>query len=153
MGDRPAIRKALESDAAAMQRCVDGAYRHYVQRMGKLPGPMLEDYAEVVRQHMAFVAEDGGEVVGVLVLMRKDSGMLLDNIAVHPGHQGRGLGRQLLDFAESESRKLGCEYLDLYSNEHMTESIALYKARGYVETGRRTELGYERVYMRKPLQG
>ena len=147
----PVIRKARASDAAVMKRCVDAAYRRYVQRMGKLPGPMLDDYAEVVRQHMAFVAETDGEVVGVLVLMRKDSGMLLDNIAVHPVHQGRGLGRRLLDFAESESRKQGCAWLDLYTHETMTENIALYTARRFVETGRRTELGYDRVYMRKAL--
>lgn len=134
-----------------MKRCVDAAYRHYVPRMGKIPGPMLDDYGEVVRQHMAFVAETDGEIVGVLVLMRKESGMLVDNVAVHPGNQRRGLGRQLLDLAECESRKQGCAFLDLYTNERMTENIAMYAALGFVETGRRTELGYERVYMRKAL--
>ncbi len=29
----------------------------------------------------------------------------------------------------------------------MTEHIGMYKALGYVETGRRTEHGYNRVYM------
>lgn len=35
------VRKAKPSDAAAMKRCVEAAYRHYIPRMGKPPGPML----------------------------------------------------------------------------------------------------------------
>ena len=33
----------------------------------------------------------------------------------------------------------------------MTENIGLYESLGYVETDRRTESGYRRVYMRKDL--
>ena len=134
-----------------MKLCVEAAYRHYIPRMGMLPGPMLDDFASAIDRHVAFVAEVGGEIVGVLVLIRTESGMLLDNIAVHAVHQGQGLGRRFLDLAESEARARGAAYLDLYSNETMTESIAIYTARGFVETGRRTEQGYRRVYMRKAL--
>ena len=134
-----------------MKSCVEAAYRHYIPRMGKPPGPMLDDYAEVTRAHTAFVAEDEGEIVGVLVLIRSEAGMLLDNVAVHPGHQGKGLGRRLLELAESETRRLGYTHLDLYTHECMRENLELYAAIGYVETARRTEHGYNRVYMRKAL--
>jgi hypothetical protein len=33
----------------------------------------------------------------------------------------------------------------------MTENIELYKKLGYMETARKTEQGYQRVYMRKAL--
>jgi ribosomal protein S18 acetylase RimI-like enzyme len=100
---------------------------------------------------MAFVAEEEGEIIGVLVLVRTEPGMLLDNVAVYPGHQGKGLGPLLLQLAESETRDQGYAHLDLYTHECMTENIGMYKALGYVETGRRTEHGYNRVYMRKAL--
>jgi predicted N-acetyltransferase YhbS len=65
---------------------------------------MLDDYATVIERHTAFVAEKNGEVVGVLVLAGTDAGMLLDNVAVHPAHQAKGLGRRLIELAESEAR-------------------------------------------------
>jgi ribosomal protein S18 acetylase RimI-like enzyme len=149
----PPIRQALLADAAAMKVCVEAAYRHYISRIGQIPGPMLEDYSEVVQKHQAFMTEAKGQIVGVLVLIRKDSGILLDNVAVHPEHQGKGLGRRLIELAESEARDQGFAHLDLYTNERMTENIARYKRLGYLETERRIEKGYNRIYMRKSLSG
>ena len=147
----PGIRTAQPSDAVAIKRCVEAAYQHYIARMSKPPGPMVDDYANVIQQHSAFVVEENGEIVGVLVLIQTEFGMLLDNIAVHPEHQGEGLGRRLLELAESETRNQGYAHLELYTHECMTENIEMYKRIGYVETGRKTEHGFNRVYMQKAL--
>jgi len=146
------LRPASDDDAAAIAHCVEAAYRPYIPRIGKPPGPMLDDYAEVVRRHRVFIAEMGSALAGVLVLVRTPRGMLLDNIAVHPEHQRRGIGRRLLHLAESEAHSLGCSHLELYTHELMTENIALYGRAGYAETARRRERGYDRVYMRKTLR-
>ena len=150
---RSDLRAARPADAEGIKRCrcIDAAYRHYIPRMGKPPGQMLEDYAEVIRRHAVFVAEEAGETAGVLVLVETESGLLLDNVAVHPAHQGKGLGRLLLERAESEARERGYAHLELYTHECMTENIAWYKRNGYAETVRKTETehGYKRVYMRK----
>jgi len=145
------IRRARGADAPAMAACVHSAYRHYAPRIGKPPGPMLDDYAEVVRRHEAYVAESDGAVVGVLVIVETGGGFLLDNVAVAPEFQGRGLGRRLVEFAESSVRARGGRAIELYTHERMTENIAMYARLGYEETDRRTERGYERVYMRKIL--
>ena len=87
-------RPATAADAAGIGECVRAAYTHYVERIGKPPGPMLDDYAEVVRHHRAYVIDDRGRIVGVLVLMDKESGLLLDNVAVLPARQGEGIGRR-----------------------------------------------------------
>lgn len=147
----PGIRKAQPADTPKMKNCVKAAYRHYIARMGKSPGPMLDDYSEVVRKHQAFVAELNGQVVGVLVLILQDDGILLDNFAVPPEYQGQGFGRKLVEFAESEARNQGFYHLDLYTHECMAENIKMYKRLGYVNTERRTVRGYQRVYMRKSL--
>jgi hypothetical protein len=55
-----------------------------VDRIGKPPGPMLEDYAQVIPPHRVFVADMEGAVVGVLVLRVTKDGFLLDNVAVDP---------------------------------------------------------------------
>jgi ribosomal protein S18 acetylase RimI-like enzyme len=150
-GDHPAIRPARASDARAASLCVTAAYEKYIARMGKPPGPMLDDYAEVIARHRVFVIDGKAGLSGVLVLKQEGGGLLLDNVAVHPDGQGAGLGRALIDFAEAEAARLGYPALDLYTHELMTENIALYRARGYVETERREESGYARVYMRKAL--
>ena len=134
-----------------MKSCVEAAYRHYVARIDKPPGPMLEDYSEVVRLHQAFVAEEAGQVVAVLVLVREAAGLVLDNVSVHPDFQRQGLGSRLIALAETEAREQGYTQLDLYTHESMTENIEIYISLGYVETERRREDGYDRVYMRKDL--
>lgn len=66
------IRQAVPDDAEAVAACVGAAYRYYIERIGKPPGPMLEDYAQVIRQHQVALAEINGAIVGVLVLALKD---------------------------------------------------------------------------------
>lgn len=77
--------------------------------------------------------------------------MLLDNVAVDPIRQGSGVGRKLLAFAEQAALKAGYRSIRLYTNEAMTENIALYARIGYVETHRGEEKGLRRVYMTKQL--
>jgi ribosomal protein S18 acetylase RimI-like enzyme len=145
------IRSARAEDATAITVCVTAAYRPYIARIGKPPGPMLDDYNEVIQQHRVLVLSEGTKLVGVLVLIKQNHSLLVDNIAVHPDYQGRGLGRRLMALAEEEARRLGFIAVTLYTNEQMTENIDLYKKLGYTETARVTEQGYHRVYMRKAL--
>ena len=92
------IRPAKQSHVDDIKICIDRAYEHYTERIGKIPGPMLDDYSMIVRNHQTFVVILGNRLAGVLVLIQKEDGMLLDNIAVHPDFQGRGIGRKLLEF-------------------------------------------------------
>jgi hypothetical protein len=54
-------------------------------------------------------------------------------------------------FVEEEARRQGFGVIRLYTNELMTENIALYSRPGYVETHRGEEKGYSRIYMEKRL--
>ncbi len=145
------IRPARPEDAETVREVVHAAYRHYIARMGKPPGPMLDDYAQRIADGQAWVMEDAGRITGILVLEETREGLLLDNIAVLPDQQGKGVGRALLEFAEAEARRRGFPIIYLYTHELMTENIALYTRIGYVETRRVTEKGYDRVYMTKQL--
>ena len=134
-----------------MATCVEAAYRHYVERNGKYPAPMLDDYALVIAEHDVTVAERDGEIGGVLVVREAEEGFLLDNIAVHPDCQGAGVGRRLLQLSEDKARAAGYDSIYLYTQEIMVENQALYARIGYVEYARRHEVGLDRVYMRKRL--
>jgi hypothetical protein len=63
------------------------------------------------------------------------------------------LGRRLLAFAEAEAVRRGYGEIRLYTHQAMSENQRLYAATGYEETGRGSEAGYERVFMRKRLAG
>ncbi|MFT5112204.1 MAG: ribosomal protein S18 acetylase RimI-like enzyme [Parasphingorhabdus sp.] len=146
-----AIRKAVLADADAITECVQAAFQHYVERMGKLPGPMLNDYSEIIQQHATFVATDRESVVGLLVLMQKSAGLLLDNIAVDPQCQGRGVGKLLLQFAEDECRSRGYASIQMYTHECMVENVDMYQRCGWEITEYRQELGFKRVYFSKAM--
>jgi len=112
---------------------------------------MLDDYAVRVAESVVWVIEEGGSVDGIIVLVPKPDHLLLDNVAVAPERQGLGLGRRLLAFAEAEALRRGYREIRLYTHQTMIENQGLYAAIGYRETGRGTEAGYDRVFMRKRL--
>lgn len=147
----PAIRIANIADAAVVHAIVDAAYRSYIPRIGKPPGPMLDDYAKQIAEGQVWILASAGDILGILVLEDTPGGLLLDNIAVAPDQQGKGHGRTLLGFAEAEATRRGCNEIHLYTNALMTENIALYRRIGYLETSRATENGFDRVYMAKRL--
>jgi ribosomal protein S18 acetylase RimI-like enzyme len=147
------IRPASIVDLAAVERIVHDAYVKYVERIGKRPGPMLDDYSARISEGAVWVIGEDSTIIGVLVLLPKTNYLLLDNIAVAPAHQGLGFGRRLLEFAEAEATRQGYAEIRLYTHESMTENQKFYAAIGYQETGRGTEGGYNRVFMSKPLPG
>lgn len=86
----PSVRIAVAADAPRIARIVEQAYRHYIQRIGQPPGPMLDDYRAYVRENAVWVVEQAGAVCGILVLLPGPGYLLLDNIAVAPGASGQG---------------------------------------------------------------
>ncbi|WP_282362710.1 GNAT family N-acetyltransferase [Pseudomonas sp. PS01300] len=147
------IRPATAHDVAPVQALIEAAYALYIPRIGAKPGPMLEDYAALIAQGRVEVFEEQGRVLGVLVLIAQADGLLLDNVAVSPAAQGRGLGRQLMAHAEARARQLGLEVVRLYTNEAMSENLGLYERLGYRETHRAVQAGFRRVFMEKRLGG
>ena len=151
MGRGYALRPATAADVTSIKACIDASYRHYVERIGRLPGPMTDDFAEVLRSRKVTIAEIGGAIVGVLVLDVTSDGFLLETVGVAPANRGKGLGRTLLELAEAEATRAGFDSIYLYTHQKMTENLALYTKIGYVEYDRRVDDGLPRVYMRKRL--
>ena len=143
------IRPATTSDVPAIERIVHDAYLRYVERIGKPPGPMLDDYSARVAEGAVWVLDEGGAVAGVLVLLPAQDHLLLDNVAVDPARHGAGFGRRLMAFAEDEARRRGYTEVQLYTHVMMHENLVLYPRLGYEEFARFEQAGYQRVFMRK----
>jgi ribosomal protein S18 acetylase RimI-like enzyme len=146
------LRTATAADVPRVTELVNAAYGHYVERLGGLPGPMTDDYAEVVRSQQVTVAERGGNILGLIVLGVSDEGFLVDNVAVDPAHQRVGVGKALLEHAEIAARDAGFDSIYLYTHERMVENLALYSRIGYVEYDRRPVEQAHLVYLRKELR-
>lgn len=146
-----AIRLATQADVPAIEALVHAAYTGYVERIGAPPGPMLDDYAARVSQHVLWVGEHGGGIVGFIVLSPKEDCLYLDNIAVDPTRQGQGFGHALMRFAEDRTRRANLPEMRLFTHQTMHENIALYARTGWLETGRHRQDGYDRVFFRKPV--
>jgi ribosomal protein S18 acetylase RimI-like enzyme len=145
------IRAAVPADVPAIAELVREAYALYVPRIGRQPAPVTADHAGLVAAGRTSVLEADGVLAGVIVLIPGDDHLLVENVAVAPAMQGRGLGRELMSYAELRAGELGFGELRLYTNELMTENLALYPTLGYTETGRREEHGFRRVYFSKRL--
>jgi ribosomal protein S18 acetylase RimI-like enzyme len=145
------LRPATIADVPRLSEVVQSAYGHYVDRLGRPPRPMTDDYADVVRSRSVTVAERDGEIVGLIVLGVDEEGFVVDNVAVDPSQQGRGVGKALLEHAEVAAREAGFDSIYLYTHELMTENQALYSRMGYVEYDRRLHDDACLVYMRKEL--
>jgi N-acetylglutamate synthase-like GNAT family acetyltransferase len=143
------LRRATAADLPAIRTLIDTAYAKYLTRMDKKPAPMLRDYGPSVEAGTTWVA--GFPIAAVLTLYPRDDCLLVENIAVDPAAQGRGLGRALMTFAEQEAARLGLARMALVTHEVMTENQAIYARLGYAEVERRAEDGYRRIYMEKPL--
>jgi ribosomal protein S18 acetylase RimI-like enzyme len=145
------LRPATAADVPRLTELVRTAYGHYVERLGEPPRPMTDDYAEVVRTRQVVVADAGGEILGLIALGVDDEGFFIDNVAVDTSHQGTGVGRMLLEHAETAARDAGFDSIYLYTHEKMTENLALYTRIGYVEYDRRLHGDACLVYLRKSL--
>jgi len=145
------VRLADQGDVDALCRIAAAAYQPYVARIGRAPAPMTADYAQAVRDRQAWVAVEDGQVTGFVILVARPGYLLLENVAVLPAAQGRGIGGRLLGLAEQHARSLGRSEIRLYTNEAMTENLAYYPRRGYTETHRAEQDGFRRVFFRKPL--
>jgi ribosomal protein S18 acetylase RimI-like enzyme len=145
------IRQAGREDVAAVRACAEAAYDVYVERIGRKPAPMVADFAGQIDDGLIWVACDAGGVCGFVAFYARGDEMFLENVAVAPGHQGKGVGGRLIAFVEARARANELTSVVLYTNVRMSENLALYPRLGFDETGRVHEDGFDRVYFRKEL--
>jgi ribosomal protein S18 acetylase RimI-like enzyme len=112
---------------------------------------MLADYAELIARGCVYVLTKQQTIVGVLVMELAPDHVFVENVAILPGQQGRGLGRALLQFVEQCALEQQLPEIRLYTNELMTENLSFYRKLGFEEVERREDEGYRRVFLRKRL--
>jgi RimJ/RimL family protein N-acetyltransferase len=143
------IRKAKPEDAATLA----AAEREIAKLPGRLASRPEELKDEMFREKISFlsghdsglyvVIESDGKIVGHAFLephqLAATSHVVSLTIAIHEGHQGRGLGRRLMNhligWAQSHPR---LEKFELQVRSSNVRAIKLYQSLGFVEEGRKT---------------
>ena len=131
MTGRVELRQAKATDAAAIRDLTRQAYARWVPLIGREPKPMTADYDAAVARHRFDLVHIDGVLAALIETIREPDHLLVENVAVAPSYQGRGLGRRLMAHAEALARELGFDTIRLYTNQRFTENIALYRRLGY----------------------
>ena len=129
------IRRAALDDVKGLRAAVIAAYAPVAEQGIGLP-PVAEGLDADIRDHLVWVADDRGIILCGIVLALTDGHAHLVNVAVHPDFAGKGLGRELIDTAQSEAIDLGCTDMSLTTHSDMTSTISFYEKLGWTETGR-----------------
>jgi ribosomal protein S18 acetylase RimI-like enzyme len=125
------FRRAGESDVETVRALTHGAYAKWVPVIGRRPKPMNTDYEHAVRTHVIELAYVDGELAGLIEIIPAADHLLLENIAVAPVHQRKGIGHRLMAHVEAMARARGLRQVRLYTNKAFTTNLDFYQKLGY----------------------
>lgn len=111
--------------------------------------------ARKAQAEIAFLALDGEMLVGCIFLRPETDCLYIGKLAVRPGAQGRGIGRQLLEVAEETARSLKLSTLRLETRIELVENHATFAHWGFAKTAENSHVGFARttsIEMRKVLR-
>jgi len=113
------IRHAVSADAALLpdiEYSAGALFRTIPDLSWIADDQVLSAEAHLARiaEGTVWVAQDeGGSLIGFLTAERAGDELHIWDLAVHAGHHGRGIGRQLLEAAEAHARRAGLSALTL----------------------------------------
>jgi len=90
--------------------------------------------------HRVWVAEDGGQVVGLLhaffrPALEKPPEVVVQALVVDANRRSQGIGEQLMQVAEAWAREVGSATVSLYSGVQRADTHRFYERLGYARIG------------------
>ena len=141
----PTLRSATPADVPALAALINCAYRGAPAQAGwtteghLLDGPRIDEATLLTMlaatPAVLFLAEIDGQPAGCVYLEPQGYSLYLGMLAVAPGAQAHGLGRQLLAAAEAHARRAGCGQVQMSVLAQRPELLAWYERQGYRRTG------------------
>lgn len=152
MDDGIELRCGSEADAEDIRDLTRAAYAKWIAAIGREPKPMGADYRAAVRSHRFDLLYIDGTLTALIETVDQGDRLLIENLAVLPDFQRRGLGSRLLSHAEDIARSLGRERICLYTNRRFTGNVELYARLGYeVDSEEPIDAGMMRTNMSKRI--
>lgn len=92
--------------------------------------------------YKVYVAENEVEMLGTFALLIMDNlghmgtpSAVVEDVAVLPNHQGKGIGKQMMRFALEQATEAGCYKMVLSSNLRRHDAHAFYESLGFTKHG------------------
>lgn len=145
------LRQAVAADAASVRALTRAAYARWVPLIGREPLPMGADHEAAIRDHRVDLAMVDGHLAGVIETVHRPDHLWIENVAVEPAFQGRGVGRVLMAHAETLAAGQGLPELRLFTNRKFAANVALYIRLGYRIDREETLPSAVAVHMSKPI--
>ena len=108
-------------------------------------------YVAALREHLVDLLYVEGQLAALIEMIPAADHLLIENVAVLPALQGRGLGRRLMAHAEALAVSLGLREMRLYTNKKFASNLELYRRLGYRVDCEEPFMGGTTVYMSKPV--
>ncbi len=143
------MRLAVREDAEAIHTLTREAFAKWVPFIGREPLPMSANYDEALKKNRFDLLFLEGKLVALIETIARDDHLLIENIAVSPSCQGKGLGRKLLDHAEWLAASLGHSEIRLYTNKLFTETLTFYGRLDYQVEREEDFMGGVTVHLHK----
>ncbi len=111
--------------------------------------PNRETFAADIAERSLYGLSDNGALAGIVTMNEEQDDayahvawqyddrkpLVIHRLCVDPSHQGKGVAKALLDFAEDYARGHGYRTIRLDAFTLNPVSLSLYRARGYSERG------------------
>ena len=146
------LRPATAADVEAIRALTRQAYAKWVPKIGREPKPMTADHAQAVAKHRIDLLYLDGKLAALIEMIPHADHLLIENVAVSPALQGKGLGRRLMAHAEQVAVSLGHPELRLYTNKLFATNLQLYQKLGYRIDREQPLNGGIAVHMSKQIQ-
>ncbi len=127
------IRRFQPADADAF-RALNEAWISKLFRLEEPDRKALADpqHSIIEKGGSIVMAFAGDEAVGCCALLNEGDGVFeLAKMAVSDAHQGRGIGRKVLEATIAEARAIGARIVRLETNSSLKNAIHLYEAIGF----------------------
>ncbi|WP_320200334.1 GNAT family N-acetyltransferase [Agrobacterium sp. rho-13.3] len=114
----------------------------------------VENLGQKTQDEIAFVALDGGNLLGCIFCKPEAASLYVGKLAVSPAAQGKGVGHSLLKKAEEIAHGLGLPALRLETRIELVGNHQRFSAWGFAKTAENAHAGYTRttsIEMTKPL--
>jgi ribosomal protein S18 acetylase RimI-like enzyme len=112
------------------------------QTFGEREGWSDDRTLAVLETETVYVAEVAGDVAGFVALAETGGAAVVDELLVAAPHEGEGVGRQLLEWAEGWAIARGARSLRITVEEDNVAARAFYRRSGFVASG---ESAVERI--------
>lgn len=136
---RPATRADLSAILALHSELEFDAARNVLDL------PRAEQIFDRMRQYpnyRLYVASEDDAIVGTFALLIMDNlahlgapSGIVEDVVVHPAHQGQGIGKQMMLFAMERCKQTGCYKLVLSSNLRREPAHQFYEGLGFEKHG------------------